>query len=153
MIFDNIKNAHIYCACHPKFQQAFEFIKKVFDENLPAGRYDLDGELLYAFVQEYSAKSENEGVLESHKNYIDIQFISEGTEVIYASDVSLLTVKQDYDAEKDIMLLEDCEKASKAVLQKGEYGIFFPWDAHKPGLCYGGKPGNVKKIVVKVRAI
>ncbi len=49
-------------------------------------------------------------------------------------------------------LLEDCEKASKAVLQAGEYGIFFPWDAHKPGLCYGGNPDTVRKIVVKVRA-
>lgn len=49
------------------------------------------------------------------------------------------------------MLLDDCEKSSKLVLEKGEYGIFFPWDAHKPGLCFEGNPDNVKKIVVKVK--
>ena len=63
-----------------------------------------------------------------------------------------MTVKEEYSAERDVMFLEDCEKASMAVLQAGEYGIFFPWDAHKPGLCYGGNPDTVRKIVVKVRA-
>ena len=47
--------------------------------------------------------------------------------------------------------MKDYEKASKLILQDGEYGIFFPWDAHKPGLCFDGKPDEVCKIVVKVK--
>ena len=151
MIIDNLNNSHQYRKTHVGFAESFDFLKKAVEENLPVGRYEIDSDRVFAFIQEYTSKTDSS--FEAHKNYIDIQFISEGTEVIYASDVSLLTVKQDYDAEKDIMLLDDCEKASIAVLKKGEYGIFFPWDAHKPGLCYDGKPGNVKKIVVKVRAI
>ncbi|MBE6776014.1 MAG: DUF386 domain-containing protein [Ruminococcaceae bacterium] len=151
MIIDNLKNSHQYRKTHDGFAESFDFLKKAVEENLPAGRYEIDSDRVFAFIQEYTSKTDS--AFEAHKNYIDIQFISEGTEVIYAADVASLKVKEDYSAERDIMFLEDCERASKAVLQKGEYGIFFPWDAHKPGLCCDGKPDNVKKIVVKVRAI
>ena len=151
MIFDNFKNAHIYCACHPKFQQAFEFIKKVFDENLPAGRYDLDGELLYAFVQEYSAKFENEGVLESHKNYIDIQCLVSGSELMEVVDISVSEEKTAYNADNDIAFWNDSLKALRAVFETGDFAVFFPHDLHKPGMCVNGVPTANKKIVVKVK--
>lgn len=151
MIIDNLNNSHQYRETHKGFAESFDFLKKAVEENLPVGRYEIDSDRVFAFIQEYTSKTESS--FEAHKNYIDIQFIVEGTEVIYASDISSLAVKEEYSAERDIMFLEDCEKASKAVLQKGEYGIFFSWDAHKPGLCYEGNPGNVKKIVVKVRTV
>ena len=62
-----------------------------------------------------------------------------------------MTIKTEYSPEKDVMFFDDFEKASKLVLSDGEYGIFFPWDAHKPGLCLDGVTGEVKKIVVKVK--
>ncbi len=150
MIVDNLKNSHQYRNTHNGFAQSFDFLNKAVEENLPVGRYEIDGSNVFAFIQEYTSKQES--YFEAHKNYIDIQFIVEGTEVIYAADISCLTVKEEYSAEKDIMFLNDYEKASKTVLEKGEYGIFFPWDAHKPGLCFNGNPAHVKKIVVKVKA-
>ncbi len=150
MIVDTLKNSVQYRDTHNGFSESFDFLKKATEENLPVGRYEIDGDRVFAFIQEYISKEESS--FEAHKNYIDIQFIVEGTEVIYAADISGLTLKCEYSAEKDIMFLEDCEKASKLVLEKGEYGIFFPWDAHKPGLCFGGNSDKVKKIVVKVKA-
>jgi YhcH/YjgK/YiaL family protein len=150
MIIDNLSNSHQYRQTHKGFAEAFSFLEKAVEEKLPAGRYEIDGDRVFAFIQEYTSKTESS--FEGHKNYIDIQFIVEGTEVIYAADISPMTVKEEYSAERDVMFLEDCEKATMAVLQAGEYGIFFPWDAHKPGLCYGGNPDTVRKIVVKVRA-
>lgn len=149
MIVDTLKNSDQYRNTHNGFSESFDFLKKAIEENLPVGRYEIDGDRVFAFIQEYISKEESS--FEAHKNYIDIQFIVEGTEVIYAADISDLGVKCEYSAEKDIMLLDDCEKSSKLVLEKGEYGIFFPWDAHKPGLCFEGNPDNVKKIVVKVK--
>ena len=150
MIIDNLNNSHKYREAHKGFAEAFDFIKKAVEEKLPVGRYEIDGDRVFSFVQEYTSKLESS--FEGHRKYIDIQFIIEGTEVIYACDISTLTVSEEYSAERDVMFLEECEKASMAVLQSGEYGIFFPWDAHKPGLCFGGNPDTVRKIVVKVRA-
>lgn len=149
MIFDNLNNSCKYSSAHRGFAEAFDFLKKAVDEKLPVDRYEIDGEKVFAFIQEYTSKQESS--FEAHKNYIDIQFIVYGTEVIYSADLNKLSVKTPYSAEKDIMFLNDYDKASKLVLSDGEYGIFFPWDAHKPGLCLDGKTGEVKKIVVKVK--
>lgn len=148
MIADNLKNASKYVHCHNGFDKAFAFLEKAVTENLSVGRYDIDGDDVFAFIQEYTSKTESS--FEAHKNYIDIQFIISGTEVMKVADISQMTVSVPYT--EDVMFFEDNEKASVLVIKEGEYGIFFPWDAHKPGLCYDNKPDEVKKIVVKVRA-
>ena len=132
---------HIFCTFKP--------LKKAVTDNLHEGRYEIDGDNVFAFIQEYTSKEESS--FEAHKKYIDIQFIVKGTEVIYASDLDKLSVKTAYSEQKDIIFLNDYEKATKVILTDGEYGIFFPWDAHKPGLCLDGNPDTVKKIVVKVK--
>lgn len=151
MISDALKNSFQYNTTHEGFEKSFAFLKKAAEENLPAGRYDIDGDRVFAFIQEYTTKAEHESAFEAHKNYIDIQCILKGTEVMYVKDTAELKVKTEYSPEKDIMFFEDYERASKLILQSGEYGVFFPWDAHKPGLCLDGVPGEVKKVVVKVR--
>ena len=125
---------------------AFAFLKKASEENLPVGRYEIDGDRVFAFIQEYTSKTESS--FEAHKNYIDIQFILSGTEVMKVCDASQMKVSVPYT--EDVMFFEDNERASVLVIEAGEYGIFFPWDAHKPGLCFD-TPAEVKKAVVKVK--
>ena len=148
MIADNLKNCGKYASCHEGFDKAFDFLKKAVSENLPVGRYEIDGDKVFAFIQEYESKPDSS--FEAHKNYIDIQFIISGTEVMKVADISQMTVSVPYT--EDVMFFENNERASVLVIEEGEYGIFFPWDAHKPGLCFDGKPAQVKKAVVKVRA-
>lgn len=151
MISDALKNSFQYCETHDGFKESFSFLEKAVKENLPVGRYDIDGDRVFAFIQEYTTKKEEESSFEAHKNYIDIQYIVSGTEVMYVADVSDVEPKCEYDPEKDIMFFHDSKNADKLILNAGEYGLFFPWDAHKPGLCNDGVPGEVKKIVVKVK--
>ena len=149
MIVDNLNNCDKYAEMHKGFAESFDFLKKAVEENLPVGRYEIDGSNVFAFIQEYTSKTES--LFEAHKNYIDIQFILSGIECMKVTDISKMNVSCQYDDEKDVMFFDDYEKASDLVIEEGEYGIFFPWDAHKPGLCYDNKPDSVKKIVVKVR--
>ena len=151
MVFDNLKNCELYYGMHPKFKEAFDFIKKALDENLEAGKYEIDGKELWASVQEYTSKLENDAKAEAHKNYIDIQYIVSGTEVIEGFDISYATPKSEYNDVKDVMFYEDFANAGKGILNANEYGIFFPHDVHKPGMCLNGKQDTVKKIVVKVK--
>lgn len=149
MIVDSIKNCEAYYGSHIRFKDAFDFIRKAVDENLPVGNYEIDGKNLFAFIQEYETKLPEESAFEGHRNYIDIQYIISGTEVMMVADISKM--KESCDYKEDIVFFEDYKKSSTCVIEEGEYGIFFPWDTHKPGLCFGGKPEKVRKIVVKVR--
>lgn len=151
MIFDNIIHSENYYGSHPAFKDAFEFIRKALAEDLAVGRYELNGSELFAFVQEYSTKLPENSKFEGHKNYIDIQCIVYGDEVMESFDISAGEVKVPYDADKDIGFWHDNPKALRAVFGAGDFAVFFPHDLHKPGMCLDGVPAPAKKIVVKVK--
>lgn len=148
MIIDKLQNCELYYGAHKNFQAAFDFVKKAVSENLPAGKYEIDGKALYASIQEYETKLVSKS--EAHKNYIDIQFIVSGIEVMDFCDITKATPNTTYNEEKDVMFYTDCPKSGSCALEAGEYAIFFPHDVHKPGMCFGN-PAPVKKIVVKVK--
>jgi len=148
MIADKLQNAATYYGCHKHFPAAFDFLRKAVTENLPCGRYELVGTELYANIMEYDSKVESK--TEAHKNYIDIQFIVSGIERMDFCDISKVTPNTEYNDVKDILLYADGDKMGICLVEAGEFAIFFPQDAHKPGLC-NGTPAPVKKIVVKVK--
>ena len=148
MIADKLQNCELYYGSHKNFKAAFDFLKKAVSENLAPGKYELDGKDLYANIMEYDTKLVSKA--EAHKNYIDIQFIVSGVEVMDFCDISKATPNTEYNAEKDVMFYTDCPKSGTCVIEAGEYAIFFPHDVHKPGMCFGN-PAAVKKIVVKVK--
>ena len=150
MIFDNIKNCSLYYGSHKNFEKAFDFIKKAIQEDLPVGKYEIDGADLYASVQEYLSKDMETAKNEGHRNYIDIQFVIKGTERILVEDINSSTLKSEYNDVKDVEFYFDGENANTLVLTDGDFAILFPHDIHKPGLTYKN-PENVKKIVVKVK--
>ncbi len=151
MIFDKIENARKYYANHPLFEKGFDFIKKALAEDLPVGKYEIEGKDLYASIQEYTSKVAPEGKFEGHRNYIDIQYIISGIEVMENVDIKKAELKSEYNDVKDVEFYHDNIKAGKLVAESGEYAIFFPNDIHKPGMTYGETPSTVKKIVVKVK--
>ena len=52
--------------------------------------------------------------------------------------------------ENDIALLESVANESILVATEGCFGIFFPWDAHRPALMLGDTPATSRKCVVKI---
>ena len=150
MIIDSMKNHKLYAATYPGFREAFAFLEKAMAEDLPVGRYEIDGTKVFALVQTYETKPSAAGSFEGHRNYIDLQFILSGVEIIETLDISKAAVKVEYDESKDAAFFENSEKSGTVVLEAGEYGIFFPHDIHKPGRIFGAEPAPVKKIIVKI---
>lgn len=66
MIIDRIDNAHLYYALHPQFKRSFEYVDQIDINTIAAGRYEIDGEAMYALVQEYESKLKEEGKWEAH---------------------------------------------------------------------------------------
>ncbi|MDH6304769.1 YhcH/YjgK/YiaL family protein [Parabacteroides sp. PF5-5] len=130
------------------WQVALDFIKKGGLEQLENGRYDLsDG--TYVAVSEYETKDPEVARYEVHRKYIDIQYVANGEEFIELLPLSLFKEEQQYNAEKDIIFFNENPKGEKLYADKNHFFIFFPDEAHKPGLQTEIK-GKVKKIVIKI---
>lgn len=147
MIIDTLENSDLYAALHPRFKSAFDFLKRPCIGSIPAGRVDLDGDLLYALAQDYETHPLHEGKIEAHRRYIDIQFVLAGEEVMGYAPLCHLTPAQPFDTMKDFGLYNGT--ASLTLVRKDMFAVFFPQDGHLPGRC-NGKPAPVKKIVLKI---
>lgn len=151
MILDSIKNISRYDNLNIDFKSIVEFIKRVNNENLDNGRYDINGDKLFALVQSYETKDSNECKLESHKKYIDIQYILKGTEVMYWSLIDNLKISEDLSKTSDVIFYEEDEDVTKLIVNENSFALFFTHDAHKPGVKFNNK-SNVRKIVFKILA-
>ena len=148
MILDNIVNCKKYEALNRNFEKAFQFLNREDLGSLPLGKYEIDGESIFAMVQEYETKDLENAKYEAHKKYIDIQYLLEGSENMGYVAIDKLEVSSPYSEENDFMLLTG--KPRLILLNEREFFILFPEDAHMPGIFVKEK-SKVKKIVVKVR--
>lgn len=134
---------------HERVKKAIEYIANLKKENLKQGIYEINDNFYYS-VQEYETRPESECALESHKEYIDIQWIIEGEEAVEAADILRLEIAKEYSKEKDIMLWKHIPNMMRMILKPDSYMVFYPRDAHMGGMTIH-KAVKVKKIVGKVR--
>lgn len=147
MIYDLISNKDIYLNMGEKYKKAFDFIVKATKENFDIGKYDIDGDDVYANISEYDTKTE--GNFEGHKKYIDLQYILSGHEEIYWKNIKDCTLIKDHTPEKDVMVLT-AENPVVLDMPAGAFAILYPDDAHAPNRAYK-EVSRVKKIVVKIK--
>jgi len=136
-------------AAHPdRWQTAFKFLSELDVNNLPMGRTDLS-EDVYVNVSEYATKEPTQCSSESHKQYIDVQYIVKGQEFMGITRATDLAVIKDYDAIADYMLY-DFHPTQFRLANPDVYFIFFPSDIHCP--CVQVNPmENVTKVVLKIK--
>jgi YhcH/YjgK/YiaL family protein len=145
----NKRNFAIYYHENPRhWQQAFQFLKTASLKELPMGKQELEGEHLFISVAEYYGKQKSDALYESHKKYIDIQYVIEGEEIMGLTTLDKVSVKEPYSEEKDIAFYDfDGGDYLKATPEK--FFLFFPEDVHRPSITTGDSI-LIKKIVVKV---
>src|SRR5205823_949045 len=114
------------------------------------GRYDIDGDDVFALVQTYDTVPSTEKKYESHRVYADIQYVAEGSELIYYTPIAGLRPTMAYDEVKDYLLYSDPVAATPLLLEPGCFAIFYAQDGHKPG-CVHNAANRIKKAVIKVR--
>lgn len=98
-------------------------------------------------VQSGTTLSTQGATLEAHRNYLDIQYIVSGQEVVGWAPVDTLTPAVDFDTDKDIgFYTGPCD-----FLRVGEgyCYVVFPEDAHMPGR-HLEQANEYQKIVVKL---
>lgn len=146
MIIDRIGNSHLYHTIHPRFKHAFDYIHQINVDTIPAGRYEIDGEAMYALIQEYNTKLKEQGIWEAHRRYIDLQYVVQGIEGIGYANINQLA-QGGYDARRDFLPLHG--EGDLITVHSGSFVLLLPEDAHMPGMAVGS-PAPVKKVVIKI---
>jgi biofilm protein TabA len=133
-------------------QKGLEYLKNTDFTTISTGRYELDGDTMFALVSEYETELKSVRRPEAHKQYIDIQYIVKGEEAIGHSFLAPAnTVLEEYNAEKDIVFYRTVIGESYLRLDAGTYAVFFPDDIHRPCCTSGKKPSSIRKVVLKIK--
>lgn len=148
MIIDNLSNSNIYSHLSERIARAFQYLKVNDFYMITPGKYEIDGDNVFAIVAEYQTRDESEGKPESHKKYIDVQFVVKGSELIGYATLGDQEIISDYNEENDITFYKS--ETSFVRIDEGMFAIFFPDDVHLPGIKVNEK-SFLKKVVVKVK--
>jgi YhcH/YjgK/YiaL family protein len=148
MIVDKTDNLKLYAHLGSKFQKAFTFITDPELMLLDNGKYEIDGDNIFALVSQYKTKDESDGKLEAHRKYIDIQFIAKGTELIGYAQFRNQEVISEYNEVKDIAFFKGDKSFIK--MEQGMFAVLFPYELHMPGIKSSFYE-DVKKVVIKVK--
>jgi YhcH/YjgK/YiaL family protein len=147
MILDQFSNARLYRSLHARFGSALDYLATTPLAELPSGKQTIQGDELFALVNDYSTQPLEKCRFEAHRRYIDIQLMVRGIEQIGVANLSTMIVDEPYVAERDIAFFHG--NGDRITLSEGTFAVFFPHDAHQPGIAVA-EPIVCRKVVVKV---
>lgn len=136
------------------FQTAFDYLSNIQNES-----FDIkDGECIkemindemFVLKQAYITKNREDCFFESHKKYIDIQYMLKGEEIMDVCNLEDLEILKDYDDKTDFIKYKGKEKnISSLLIKENELAIFYPQDAHQP--CIKTNQNKlIYKAVIKI---
>jgi biofilm protein TabA len=150
MILDSLIRFHSYAPILQSGEKIAVFLATADLSNLPAGKTDIADTGAFAIASEYVPRPASACFLECHRECIDIQILIAGTEKIGFCPLDRCTTKEPYNKEKDFETVEGAPDF--ITLKPGYFALFFPNDAHMPGVLPDKLATRVKKIVIKVPA-
>jgi biofilm protein TabA len=149
MIQDTLANSARYEVLSPHLQKAFAYLRTI-DGTQPLGRQEIDSDKMFAIVESYVTRPQEQALFEAHRRYIDVQFLYSGREsILWAPLATMQEVQRPYDEVKDIAKWSLVPNFTPIHLSAGHFAILFPEDAHAPCVAWE-KPEQVFKVVVKV---
>ncbi len=149
MLFGNVKKLDLVPYISEKF---VNWINKAIalSDNNDLGKYMIGDDGVFVMFVDTETEPRALRKSEIHKNYIDIQILLNGEEEFGYSN----TISEDalnlLELENDVMFLDDVDNEQFIKLQKGDFVIFYPNQAHRPLCASNGKPVAIKKAILKI---
>jgi YhcH/YjgK/YiaL family protein len=145
MIIDRLSNP-LALGHTPRLNQALEYLRATDLTAIPLGRHEIDGDRLFALVQEYTTRAPSDCVWESHRQYVDVQYVVTGVERMGYMHIAQAREREPYDSARDVAFYEPGQDF--ITLPAGMLAVFGPEDVHAP--CgAAGAPRLVRKVVIK----
>ena len=145
---DQAQFAKQYHLNQSAWDKAFSYLKNTDLTTLANGRHVIDGDNVYAIVTEAPTKDYDKTAFESHRKYIDLQYVITGEEKMAKTAVPSVVVNKPYDERADIAYYTG--EGKMYTVPAKTFMLFFPGEAHRPNITPGGNK-VVKKIVIKIK--
>jgi YhcH/YjgK/YiaL family protein len=149
MLLDTLNNV-AKLGLGERFSVAFQYLQDTDFTRISPGKYKILDDNVYSIVQHYDSKPKSSGLWESHRQYIDVQYVAQGAEQVGYAYIETLNPGV-YDEAKDLIRYE-AGGGEFFLLQQGFCAVFWPQDGHMPGIAIA-TPAPVVKAVVKIRII
>ena len=147
MIFGNIKNLYEYEYLKENLKICFEYAKSNNLLNYEKGSYEIDGDNIFVNIVEYETTEVENRFWEAHRNYLDLHLMLDGSEQIDVNFIENMVQKEF--VEKDDFLPLEGEKNGHVVLNKDDFLICYPNDAHRTAVKVK-ESEKIKKAIFKI---
>lgn len=149
MVNDKMDNLIMYIPDSKK-EKVKGFLEKVsFD--MEEGRYEIDGDEIYAQIMSYPTKLISECTIEAHNIYCDIQFSLKGEEGISIFERSKLILEKESPETDFYNYGLDGDVYVRVNNKVGYFTMIKPSEAHRPQESIDNSCAMVKKGVIKIR--
>lgn len=144
---NNVEFARQYHLNKAVWDKVFDYLKTTNLDTVKPGKYPIDGDNAFATITDAPSKEFEKSAWESHRKYIDLQYLITGKEKIGVAALADATVTNPYDEKKDVA---NYNVEGKFYIASPEYFfLFFPENLHRPNILVDGYP-RVKKLVIKI---
>lgn len=145
---DAVEFARQYEANKPLWDKLFKFLAETDPKTLTPGKIVLVPDRLWLNILEYTPKSAEDTKIESHENFIDLQYTYEGNELMGLAHHVIPT--GDYDPVKDKTNYRTDEPIDYVPADPKRFFLYFPADMHQPSVRSKEDPGVSHKVVGKI---
>lgn len=148
MFADRIENLKLYIPYNAKIKVICDYLAKTDIHALEVGKYDIaDG--VRVVVNAFTPKTREAARWETHRKYIDLQYLIEGDESMGYLPIDEVEDAA-YDAEKDVShpVPKAGANVSEIALETGSFAFLEPRDAHRPSVKLHSEAS--KKLIFKI---
>lgn len=133
MIYDKIDNIETYEGISLDILLGLKWLRDV-NPDIASGVYEINSRVK-SIVSEYTTKEVNENGYEAHRDYIDIQYLISGEEIVGSLPLEYLKEIKPYNKDCDAAFYVGTGiKHQELLLGNGYFAILFPQDGHMPCL-------------------
>lgn len=145
-----IEFASQYAKNKELWDSMFIFLAESDLNEIALGEHQIVPGRCWATVSEYVPKTTNKGNIESHKKFIDLQYVLRGNEQMgLAKDV---TVKKEYNPDRDVAFWYS-QNITYYNAGPESFFLFFPSDIHQPSVHDGQETTQSRKVVIKIEYV
>jgi YhcH/YjgK/YiaL family protein len=148
MIFGNINHYEEYDSLGEQIQKCLLYAKTHDLMALEKGTHEIEGQDLFVNIVEYETTTPEKRFWESHKKYLDVHLMLDGTEQIDLNFIHNMNVGEF--VESDDFLPMNGQKKTSVVLKNGDFLICYPNDAHRTAVAHEN-PEQIRKAIFKVK--
>lgn len=148
MVFGNIRDLKDYEFLEEEIKKCFAYAKEHDLMKYEKGTHEIDGENLFVNIVEYETTNTENRFWEAHRYYLDLHLMLDGTERIDVNFIDNLEQKEF--VEKDDFLPMEGTENGYVILEKGDFLLCYPKDAHRTAVKVE-EPMKIKKAIFKIR--